>query len=495
MDNMVSYMTTGIVQVDINITLLNAIKLMREKNIGAVLVEDRGDIKGIFTERDLLHKLIPAGKIDMESLLVSNFMSKDLITVPDDTSYLEVIKIMREKRVRHIPVTKNGKITGIVSMRDLTKRLHEYVEERTQEIEAARKTLEAEVEERKKAETELAKKVENLQILYSVSKALNFANDLNRVLLFILDRSRDALQAQKASLMLIDEKTRELAVKVVRGVPMDIEEKINSGQMECTRIKIGEGIAGQVAIQKQYILVDDVENDARFKQSGKSFVESILCMPLLVNDEVIGVINLTNKQKGGKFTREDADILSTLAGHSAVTIHNAKLYHLAITDGLTQLRIHRYFQQRLQEELIRSAKFNHPVSLIMSDIDHFKKFNDTYGHQMGDLVLMETAKLFRTNVRDVDIAARYGGEEFAIVMPETGKDEAFKMAEKLRKAVEAHDYPSQKGTLKVTVSLGVSTYPFDSTDKDELIKFADQALYRAKDGGRNQVQQAQSPGN
>jgi len=210
-------------------------------------------------------------------------------------------------------------------------------------------------------------------------------------------------------------------------------------------------------------------------------------MPLIANEEVIGVVNLTNKQHGGKFGQEDVDLLSTLANQAAITIYNARLYHLAITDGLTQLRIHRYFQQRLDEELIRAKQFSHPISLIMSDIDHFKSFNDTYGHQQGDIVLIETAKIFRLSVREVDIPARYGGEEFAIILPETDIKQAKEIAENLRKRIEAHEYPAKEGKLKVTISLGVSTYPAHAAEKELLIKAADQALYKAKESGRNRV--------
>jgi diguanylate cyclase (GGDEF)-like protein len=342
-------------------------------------------------------------------------------------------------------------------------------------------------EQKERASKELARKMENLSILYSVSKALNFATDLKKILLFILDKARDAVEAQKASLMLLDKATNELVVHVVRGVPPDVETKINKGLMDCKRIKVGDGIAGKVAQTKEHLLVNQVKDDKRFQKSDKSFVESLLCMPLIANDEVIGVINLTNKKSGGKFANEDAEILSTLSNQAAITIYNARLYHLAITDGLTQLRIHRYFQQRLDEEMLRSEQFKHPVSIIMSDIDHFKKFNDTYGHQTGDLVLIETAKLLRTSVREVDIAARYGGEEFIVIMPETDSDEAEALAEKIRKIIEGHEFISKQGKLKVTASFGVATYPKHAKEKKPLIEAADKALYVSKEKGRNCV--------
>ncbi|MBN1405516.1 MAG: sensor domain-containing diguanylate cyclase [Candidatus Omnitrophica bacterium] len=342
-------------------------------------------------------------------------------------------------------------------------------------------------EQKERASKDLAKKMKSLAVLYSVSRALNFSTDLKKMLLFILDKARDTVGAQKASLMLLDTTTDELVVHAARGVPPDIELKINKGLMECTRIKLGEGIAGRVAISKKYMLVNNVKNDDRFQKSTKSYVESIICMPLIANDESIGVINLTNKKRGGKFNQEDVEVLSALAGQAAITIHNARLYHMAITDGLTQLRIHRYLQQRLDEELARSSRFKRPLSLIISDIDNFKNFNDTYGHQQGDIILMETAKIFRQNVREIDIVARYGGEEFAVILPETALKEALVIAERIREQVEAYEYPSKQGKLKTTISLGVAAYPAHAQEKTLLIEAADKALYEAKRSGKNCV--------
>ncbi len=344
-------------------------------------------------------------------------------------------------------------------------------------------------QQKEKATHALSKKMDNLSAIYDVSQALNFAHDLQKTLLLILDKSKEAVNAQKGSIMLINKETMELEVKVVRGIdPLD-EAKINQGEIETTRIKVGEGVAGKVAKTKKPMLINEVGKDKQFKKSNKSNVNSIICMPLIANEECIGVMNITNKLSGEKFQEEDVEFLSTLSGQAAVTIYNAQLYHLAITDGLTQLHIHRYFQQRLHDEFVRAERKGHEVSVIMSDIDFFKKFNDTYGHQMGDLVLVQTAKLFKGSVREMDIPCRYGGEEYVVVLPETGMEDAMKVAERIREKIEEHDFPGAKPKekLKVTVSLGVATFPMHAKNEGDLVKAADAALYYSKEHGRNKV--------
>ncbi len=180
--------------------------------------------------------------------------------------------------------------------------------------------------------------------------------------------------------------------------------------------------------------------------------------------------------------------MSSLATQLAIIIDKARLHELAIIDGLTQLYIHRYFQIRMDEEILRSKRYGYQFSLIMFDIDHFKNFNDTYGHQQGDIVLMEVAKLVKQNVRaNIDIPARYGGEEFAIILPGQNASNATIFAERLRKLVDEKEFPGQEKPLHVTISLGVGSYPVDSTVKNQLIHLTDQALYYAKEHGRNQV--------
>jgi len=341
--------------------------------------------------------------------------------------------------------------------------------------------------QKSKATEALGKKMQNLSVLYDVSKAISFTNDLKNTLLMILDKSRQVVNAQKGSIMLQNKDTGLLEVRVVRGLDALTERRINDGEIECNRIKPGEGVAGKVFETGKPIVISDAAKDKRFQKMSSSNVDNIVCLPLLADDSCIGVMNITNKLDGGKFSEDEISLLSTLAGQIAVTINNANLYHLAITDGLTQLFIKRYFEQKMKEEIARSSRYKRKMSLIISDIDFFKKFNDTYGHQQGDLVLATTAKIFKQSVREQDMPCRYGGEEFAVILPETDLDAAMIVAERIRSRIQAYDFPSFEAgkSLKVTVSLGVATFPEDGADLETIVKRADEALYACKQAGRN----------
>ncbi len=181
-----------------------------------------------------------------------------------------------------------------------------------------------------------------------------------------------------------------------------------------------------------------------------------------------------------------------IARHANIVIDYARLYEstkrLSITDGLTKLFNHRYFQDALKREFARSLRHQSPLSLAMLDIDHFKRFNDVYGHQQGDIVLQELARTLRGQIRNLDLVARYGGEEFAVIMPDASLEVALRVAERLRAAVESHLVAGPTGPLRVTISVGVGAVPHpDIGTPAELIAIADRALYRAKERGRNRV--------
>ena len=168
---------------------------------------------------------------------------------------------------------------------------------------------------------------------------------------------------------------------------------------------------------------------------------------------------------------------------------NRLLQEMANRDGLTGLYNHRYFHEQLSQDFLRAKRYHEHLTCVLLDIDFFKKFNDTYGHQTGDVVLKNLAQVIEASTRESDLAARYGGEEFALVMYHTDQKAALEAAERLRLKVESQEVNGNGNVLHVTISVGVATFPHENIhDAKELIEFADQALYKAKENGRNRVE-------
>jgi diguanylate cyclase (GGDEF)-like protein len=218
--------------------------------------------------------------------------------------------------------------------------------------------------------------------------------------------------------------------------------------------------------------------------------ESLLVLPLLVKDEVVGTFTVAAR-RAAAFPGDRREMLGVIANQVAISLQNARMYQAleeqATTDGLTGLVNHRTFQERFSAMLGRADRHTFPVSLILTDIDHFKKVNDSYGHPTGDEVLRRVAAILKASARKIDIVARYGGEEFALVLEATDRTGARQLAERIRQEVSQQTFQASKGSFRATLSLGVSTYPDDARDKAEIIARADQSLYAAKHGGRNRT--------
>jgi two-component system cell cycle response regulator len=219
-------------------------------------------------------------------------------------------------------------------------------------------------------------------------------------------------------------------------------------------------------------------------------LESLLVLPLLVKDEVVGTFTVAAR-RAFAFPTDRREMLGVIANQVAISLQNAHMYQVleeqATTDGLTGLVNHRTFQERFSAMLGRADRHKSPVSLILTDIDHFKKVNDTYGHPVGDEVLRRVAAILGASARKIDIVARYGGEEFAIVLEATDRAGARQLAERIRVDVSQQLFQSAKGTFQATLSLGVASFPDDAQAKDAIIARADQSLYAAKHAGRNQT--------
>ncbi|OGQ88215.1 MAG: hypothetical protein A2512_02640 [Deltaproteobacteria bacterium RIFOXYD12_FULL_56_24] len=218
---------------------------------------------------------------------------------------------------------------------------------------------------------------------------------------------------------------------------------------------------------------------------------SLLVLPLQKEKgEVIGALTVAVKAEA-VFTRARQEILELIAAQVAVKIDlgqaHEEINRLATIDGLTGLINHRTFQHGFEVMLAREARREGELSLLLCDIDHFKKVNDCYGHPFGDKVLREVAGILRKAVRSVDLAARYGGEEFALVLEGADERGGLQMAERIRQEIEKMVFHNENGPVRITLSLGLAVYPDHGADKGQLISRADQAMYRAKDQGRNRV--------
>ncbi len=244
----------------------------------------------------------------------------------------------------------------------------------------------------------------------------------------------------------------------------------------------------------QPLYLEDTKNDFRFDQDKVEEeqtrpVRSVLSVPLAIHAKLVGILRLDSPEPA-KFHKEDLRFLKAIGDVAAVAIENAQLYDkvedLAIRDSLTGLYLRRYLAERLQEELARHLRRDKPVAFLILDLDHFKQYNDSFGHAAGDLVLRHMAALMRRHFSTPgNLLCRYGGEEFCVVLPECSKEEAMALAKSFVALVESEAVTLRREKTPVTVSVGVAVFPSDGRTKEELIQKADHALYEAKRKGRN----------
>lgn len=249
-------------------------------------------------------------------------------------------------------------------------------------------------------------------------------------------------------------------------------------------------LAARLAGQHKPLWVPDTGHDPQWAKLADASVRSFVFVPFPVRDAVIGFLCAYSRQ-GTLLDNEKYRNLQVFCTQIAIGLQKALLYEkvqrLSITDGLTRLYSYRYFRQRLEDELVLAQRYSSVLSLLIFDIDHFKRYNDTYGHLAGDQVLQEVARLLREGAEASHLVARYGGEEMVLIAPETDRDRAMELAEKIRQSVEARTFVVGKDSTRVTVSVGVAAYPHDAKNGLDLVAKADKAMYAAKEGGRNRV--------
>jgi diguanylate cyclase (GGDEF)-like protein len=348
----------------------------------------------------------------------------------------------------------------------------------------------------------LERKVEKVLFDYSslaeVFSAINSTIDLGEVLRLIAKKTATLCGVSRCSIFLLDDMGEKLELtmsqmasgKSNKGSSRVFKKMADLEIENVDRISFFKEV---IRDRKSSVLVDVGEFGPVFENWVKRFgSKSFLALPMISVDKVMGMMILDYLEEDRDFTEDQIRLAATIAGQASPVVENAKLYEqvriLAKTDSLTKLYNNRQFYESLSSELKRSARYGHFLSLIMLDVDHFKKYNDSFGHLQGDVVLKEIARILLDNLRNSDIAARYGGEEMVIILPETFKEKAVGVAQRIRKNIQEYSFPGSGGeAVRVTVSLGIATYPDDADSVMELIRESDRALYQAKREGRNRV--------
>jgi diguanylate cyclase (GGDEF)-like protein len=336
-----------------------------------------------------------------------------------------------------------------------------------------------------------SKYIRDVDVISAAAEHIIPVKDPEELYEAILETSVQLAEAEKGSLMLTEgDNTAYLTIKAAKGINKRLQGEV--------RIRAGEGIAGKVFQEGLPVIVDDIEsNDQAYgTRRPKYKTGSFISLPLKIGEKTIGVLNLSDKVTGEIFSGEDLIMLRSFASYASIALERSTYYSLAghlrelsITDVLTGLFNRRYFEERFYEELHRSERHNLFFSLAMIDIDDFKLFNDTEGHLAGDEILRSIAYIAKDTLRIIDVIARFGGEEFAVIMPQTDKDEAFLVTERIRTAIKAQiartweKFPRES----VTVSIGIASFPADGQDRKELIRSADRALYQAKIEGKDRT--------
>jgi diguanylate cyclase (GGDEF)-like protein len=294
--------------------------------------------------------------------------------------------------------------------------------------------------------------------------------------------------------------TRQMAIIYNEDDKRGVVTRIEGSQTEIPlnfTFSLNNGIYSFVLKNRKLVYVQDfLQYEGKYfrfspNETHNPNVRSLIIFPVLDDESRCRGLFSVESDQPGQFSNEIQQTLNTLVENASVAFTRALLYEkmekLATTDGLTELNNHRQFQELLSQELQRSRRYNRMVSLLLLDIDHFKSFNDTYGHPVGDLVLKEIALCIRQSLRSNDIPARYGGEEFTVILPETNEQGGMAIAERIRTTIESHTIHSLNRQLKVTVSIGCASYVASQIAQKDLIDRADKALYYSKEHGRNCV--------
>lgn len=336
--------------------------------------------------------------------------------------------------------------------------------------------------------TQLSSSRDQLQrAVRRVGETLRSTHDMNQMLESILNTAADAVGADAATLWRFTPTRDGLFPSITVGLDGENRDVV----------PVGEGIVGFVAERAHPVLLPSAGGPQPSRK--ERYFPATIAVPIYSEDRISAVLATYRNDQDRLFSREDLETVVFLAEQGGVAIENVLLHEeaqrLSLTDGLTGTWNRRYFQMQFRQVMATATRFNRPFSLLMLDLDHFKRMNDSFGHQRGDAILIEFSRRVKETLREVDTLARYGGEEFIVLLPETDEDGALITGEKIREAIRSEPFGSPEDEpVPVTVSVGVAAHPRNGESFDAIVEAADRALYAAKQAGRDRVVVADEPG-
>ncbi|MDI6861256.1 MAG: sensor domain-containing diguanylate cyclase [Caldisericia bacterium] len=404
-----------------------------------------------------------------EGILSKVFETKNWIYIDDVTkekTYLKVVENIKSEFV--YPIFIKNKIKGVLG------------------VESEKSLSKTEIDSLLTIGNLLNISIERIYSIKEIEEKLKLINIINQISNYFLSSLNTIDLLEKIVYVLVNNFGYE-KVGILLKVDNKLKELVNFGfHIKNFEIDIDypKGIITKAFRERKTIVVNDVSKDPDYIEDLGT--KSELAVPIFYENEPIGVINIESKVYN-RFTESDVLLIETLSNTIGVAIINAKLYEetkkLSLIDELTGLGNFRFLKETVEKEFEKAKRYNLPLSIIFFDLDNFKRINDTKGHQVGSLILVNIARIVQRIIRKSDYAFRYGGDEFVIVLPMTDKEGAKKIADRLKEEINASEIEG----VKITASIGISTYPEDAINSIELLEKADKYAYFSKSLGGDRV--------
>jgi diguanylate cyclase (GGDEF)-like protein len=354
-----------------------------------------------------------------------------------------------------------------------------------QKIKEASNLVKADWQKTKEVNNSLSIRLDRYRRLREIGESFSARISLENIYQLAVDTAYDMIPGSDAALLfVVDENQQKLLLAASR----------KSTQLPKVKAKNGDIFDKWVFKERQPLSVEDISEDFRFDYAplaGERYFKSVISVPMVSQSRIMGILRLNSREKG-TYSFDDLRLLDFISDIASGSINNARLYNateeLSTRDSLTGFYIHRHMKVILYNEIERARLNRWPLSVIMMDIDHFKDYNDKYGHSAGDKVLLGISHILNDIVKKyTQLVARYGGEEFLVILPNTDMHKAAGIAEKIRQDISSRKFVLRREDTSVTISAGVCSYSEDMKDRDGLLKQADFLLYKAKKEGRNKV--------